>query len=139
MTRPDNARMTNPMWRRFGRALLWLLQALMALAMVAPGVRKFTSPMWQRMFQAWGYPDGFYLVIGAIEVVAGVLLLVPRVATAAALVLMAVMLGAAVTQMTHGRSGVGELVFLTVLAIIAYARWPGVLGFLLRPVPRLSR
>lgn len=119
--------MTKSMLLRGGRVLLWILQGLMAVVMVGPGVQKFTSPVWRRMFQVWGYPDGFYLVIGAIEVVAGVLLLVPRVASAAALVLIAVMIGAAVTQMTHGRNGVGELVFITVLAIIAYARWPGVL------------
>jgi uncharacterized membrane protein YphA (DoxX/SURF4 family) len=114
--------------RRAGRVLLWIAQALLAAAMIGPGVQKFTSPVWRRMFEVWGYPDGFYLVIGVIEVVAGALLLVPRLASAAALVLMAVMIGAAVTQISHGRSGVGELVFLCVLAIIAYARWPGVLG-----------
>ena len=56
---------------------LWVLQSLMALAMVGPGVEKFTSPIWQRMFRVWGYPEHFYLVIGAIEVVAGIGLLVP--------------------------------------------------------------
>jgi uncharacterized membrane protein YphA (DoxX/SURF4 family) len=125
--------MTKSMLLRGGRALLWILQGLMAVAMVGPGVQKFTGPMWQRMFQVWGFPDGFYLLIGAIEVVAGGLLLVPRVASAAALVLIVIMIGAAVTQMTHGRNGIGELVFVTVLAIIAYARWPGAL-----PFPRLQ-
>jgi uncharacterized membrane protein YphA (DoxX/SURF4 family) len=56
---------------------LWVLQALMALAMVGPGVQKFTSPVWQRMFRVWGYPDHFYAVIGVIEVVADLGLLVP--------------------------------------------------------------
>jgi hypothetical protein len=50
---------------------LWILQALMALVMVGPGVQKFTSPVWQRMFRVWGYPEHFYAVIGAIEVIAG--------------------------------------------------------------------
>ena len=72
---------------------LWAIQALMALVMVGPGVQKFTSPVWQRMFRVWGYPDHFYLVIGAIEVVAGLGLLVPRIATPSALVLMCVMVG----------------------------------------------
>ena len=108
-------------------AVLWVLQLAMAVLMVGPGIQKFTSPTWRRMFHAWGYPDGFYLVIGAIEVVAGVLLLVPRVASAAAVVLMIVMVGAAITQMRHGRDGIGELVFCTALAVIAYGRWPGIL------------
>ena len=109
------------------RVALWVLQLAMAIVMVGPGVQKFTSPMWRRMFHAWGYPDGFYLVIGAIEVVAGVLVLVPRVASAAAVVLMMVMGGAAITQMRHGRDGIGEMVFCAALAVIAYGRWPGIL------------
>ena len=109
------------------RAALWVLQLAMAVAMVGPGVQKFTGPTWERMFRAWGYPEGFYLVIGAIEVVGGILLLVPKVASAAAVVLMTVMIGAAVTQMRSGRDGIGEIVFCAALAVIAYGRWPGIL------------
>ncbi len=47
----------------------WLLQVLLAVVMVGPGSQKFTGPTWERMFRTWGYPDGFYLVIGAVEVV----------------------------------------------------------------------
>jgi uncharacterized membrane protein YphA (DoxX/SURF4 family) len=101
---------------------LWILQGLMALAMVGPGVQKFTSPAWQRMFRVWGYPEHFYAVIGVIEVIAGLGLLVPRVAMPSAIVLMCVMVGAAVTRIANGASGVGEVVFFTLLGIIAYAR-----------------
>lgn len=108
--------------RKLKIAGVWLLQALMAVAMTGSGVQKFTSPSWERMFRVWGYPDHFYLVIGVVETVCGLALLVPRVATPAALSLMVVMVGAAITQMTHGRDGVGELVFFTVLGVIAFAR-----------------
>ena len=101
---------------------LWMLQALLALAMIGPGLQKFTSPMWERMFRIWGYPDHFYLVIGAIEVIAGAGLLIPKVATPSAMTLMAVMVGAAITQLRNGRNGVGEIVFFTLLGVIAYAR-----------------
>ena len=48
---------------------IWLLQAVTAFAMVAAGSQKFTSAaVWERMFHKWGYPDHFYLVIGAVEV-----------------------------------------------------------------------
>jgi uncharacterized membrane protein YphA (DoxX/SURF4 family) len=107
---------------------LWIVTLLAAAVMIGPGLQKFTSPIWQRMFRVWGYPEHFYLVIGAIEVVAGIGLLVPRVASASAIVLMIVMAGAFVTRMTHGASGVGELVFMTMLGIVAYVRWPGVLA-----------
>jgi uncharacterized membrane protein YphA (DoxX/SURF4 family) len=100
--------------------------------MTGSGWDKFTSPAWERMFRRWGYPDHFYLVIGAVEVVAGLALLVPRTASAGAMVLIPVMIAAAITQITQGgRNGVGELVFAAVLTVIAWARWPGILRGLL--------
>ena len=108
---------------------LWIVQILLAVMMIGPGMSKFTGPNWERMFRVWGYPDHFYLVIGAIEVVGGIGLLVPRIASASALVLAVVMVGAAITQRTvGGRNGVGELVFASLLLLLAYARWPGILG-----------
>ena len=100
----------------------WLLQVLLAVAMIGPGIQKFTSPVWQRMFRIWGFPDHFYLVIGAIEVIAGAGLLIPRAAAPSAVMLMMVMLGAFFTQITHGRNGVGEIVFFLLLGIVAYLR-----------------
>jgi putative oxidoreductase len=102
----------------------WLLQLLLAIVMVGPGSQKFTSPTWERMFRSWGYPDGFYLVIGAVEVVAGIGLLIPRVASASAITLAIVMAGAAATQiMRGGRNGIGELVFMCLLLVVAAVRW----------------
>ena len=102
----------------------WLLAVLLAVVMVGPGSQKFTGPTWERMFRAWGYPDGFYLVIGAIEVVGGIGLLIPKVASASALVLAVVMAGAAATQILRGgRNGVGELVFMLLLLGLAAIRW----------------
>ena len=87
--------------RRVGTVVLWLVSGLLAVVMVGPGLQKFTSPVWERMFRAWGYPDGFYLVIGAIEVIGGVGLLIPRAAPYSAATLSVVMIGAAITQITH--------------------------------------
>jgi putative oxidoreductase len=102
----------------------WLLTILLAVLMVGPGSQKFTGNTWERMFRQWGYPDGFYLVIGAVEVVGGLGLLVPRLASYSAIVLVVVMLGASATHIVHGdRNGVGELVFAALLAAIAALRW----------------
>lgn len=102
----------------------WLITVLLAVVMVGPGIQKFTSPAWERMFRTWGYPDGFHLVIGAIEVLAGIGLLIPRVASASALTLAVVMAGAAATQLLRGgRDGVGEIVFMLLLLAIAAMRW----------------
>ncbi len=102
----------------------WLLTILLAVLMVGPGSQKFTGRTWERMFRQWGYPDGFYLVIGAIEVICGAGLLVPRLASYSAIVLIAVMLGASATHIVHAdRNGIGEIVFAALLAGIAIIRW----------------
>ncbi|HYE85819.1 MAG TPA: DoxX family protein [Vicinamibacterales bacterium] len=102
----------------------WLLQIALAVLMAGPGTSKFTSPNWERMFRRWGYPDGFYLVIGAVEVVAGVGLLIPRLTSYCAIVLAIVMAAAAATQLLRGgRNGVGEIVFAVLLLVIARIRW----------------
>ena len=102
----------------------WILTLLLAVLMAGPGWQKFTSPTWERMFRTWGYPDGFYLVIGAIEVAGGLALLIPRTASYSAIVLAMVMLGASATQvMRGGRNGVGEIVFATLLGALAWIRW----------------
>jgi uncharacterized membrane protein YphA (DoxX/SURF4 family) len=114
--------------KRAGTVLLWVLAVFQSVVMAGSGIAKFTSPAWERMFRVWGYPDHFYLIIGGVETMCGIGLLVPRIASACAGILAAVMFGAAITQITHGsRNGVGELAFMTMLLVIAYARWPGVL------------
>ena len=102
----------------------WVLTILLAVVMIGPGSQKFTSNTWERMFRQWGYPDGFYLVIGAVEVLGGLALLIPKLASYSAIVLMVVMIGAAATQvLVGGRNGVGEIVFATLLGVIAWLRW----------------
>lgn len=115
--------------KRARTILLWVLTAFQAFVMTGSGINKFTSPSWERMFRVWGYPDHFYIVIGIIETLCGLGLLVPRLASACGITLAVVMVGAAATQITRGgRNGVGELVFMAMLLLIAYARWPGVLA-----------
>jgi putative oxidoreductase len=110
--------------KRLATAGKWLITVLLAVVMVGPGSQKFTSPVWERMFRTWGYPDGFYLVIGAIEVVGGIGLLIPKLASFSALTLAAVMAGAAATQLLRGgRNGVGEIVFMLLLLAVAALRW----------------
>lgn len=114
--------------RRLGWIAIWVCQAALAATFVLAGARKFGSPMWARMFARWGYPDHFYLVVGVIEVVAGVGLLVPRFAALSALTLLVVMAGAGMTHLVHN-----EVQRLTQIAVmsamlgaVAYARWRGV-------------
>ena len=118
----------------------WLLTIALAVLMAGPGTSKFTSDTWERMFRRWGYPDGFYLVIGAVEVIGGLGLLIPRFASYSAIVLAVVMLGASATQVLRGgRDGVGELVFAVLLGLLAYIRWRDRMRVLSPPAPATAR
>lgn len=73
---------------------LWLLQILLAFLFFNIGRQKFTNPVWVRSFREWGYPEHFYAVVGAVELLGSLLLLVPRIASYAAGAVILVMLGA---------------------------------------------
>ena len=87
--------------RIVGTVALWIVNILAAAAFVAIGLAKFGSPAWAIKFERWGYPDGFYMVIGALEIAGGVLLLLPRVSSYAAALLGAILIGAAATHALH--------------------------------------
>jgi len=73
----------------------------MAGMFIAAGGYKLTGDM-NEAFVAWGFPASFALIVGTLELVAGVCLLIPRIAGWAALGLMALMVGAAGTHLVVG-------------------------------------
>jgi uncharacterized membrane protein YphA (DoxX/SURF4 family) len=60
---------------------VWTLQIIVGLMFVLFGVMKFQDPGWARNFARWGYPDGFYVVVGVLEALGGAAMLVPRLTT----------------------------------------------------------
>jgi putative oxidoreductase len=105
--------------------VLWLCQVALAVMFLGAGGRKFTSPMWPRMFARWGYPDHFYLVIGTLEVACALALLVPRTAAPAAVMLIVIMIGAGVTHALHGEwQRLPQIAVMSALLVaVAYGRW----------------
>ena len=103
---------------------VWTLQIVIGGLFVMLGVMKFQDPSWARNFARWGYPDGFYMVVGVIEALGGAALLVPRLTTYAALILMATMAGAGVTHLLHGelRRLPVPLVYLVLIALVGWLR-----------------
>ena len=107
----------------------WVLQILMALlfALGASG-KLMGSPGVIEMFEGWGFPAGFHLVIGALELLGAIGLLIPRTAGYAALCLIGVMIGAAGTHLTAGEGlqVLRPIAFMVPLAIIVVLRrpWP---------------
>lgn len=96
--------------------------ALLVLVFLLSGGTKLAgSQMHIDNFLRWGYPDWFRLVVGTVEVVAAVLLLLPRAAPYAAAALTVVMFGAVGTHIVAG-----EMTMAVAPAILgAVAAWVG--------------
>ena len=106
--------------------MLWIVTVLVAATMALAGQAKFTRPeMWTGLFEDWGYPVGFSLVIGGAEFVGALLLTVPRFATYAAAGLAIIMMGALATVIMNSSSlGVGSpIAYIVLLSVIGAARW----------------
>ena len=112
---------------RAGRIVLWIVSIVLAIGIGLAGAAKFFAPSWHELFIGWGYATWFLYVIGTAEVAGAIGLLVPRIASYAAMLLAAVMIGAFVTVRTHpgGKFGGGDTpaVYVVLLASIAAARW----------------
>jgi putative oxidoreductase len=59
----------------------WLLRGAIAVAFVMFGAEKFTDPQWVKLFQQIGFGQWFRSFTGVVEIVGGLLLLVPWTAT----------------------------------------------------------
>jgi putative oxidoreductase len=102
----------------------WILQVIVGIAFMPIGLGKFSNPMWVRGFERWGYPDWFRILIGVVEVACGLLLLVPRLTSYAALLLVAVMIGALATHAMAGQDWIRPVPHMTILLLLAWLRWP---------------
>ena len=105
----------------------WLLQVLVGGLFILIGVLKFRDPNWARMFARWGYPDGFYMVIGVLEALAGVAVLVPRTARYGAVLIMIIMAAAAITHATHNEMQrfMAPVMYLLLAGAVAWLRRRG--------------
>jgi putative oxidoreductase len=79
-------------------ALEILLAALFALQAV---MKLGGATVWVARFRAWGYPEGFYLVVGAMEAIGALALVIPKTRLAGACLLAIVMVGAIVTHVRN--------------------------------------
>jgi uncharacterized membrane protein YphA (DoxX/SURF4 family) len=109
---------------RFRNTAAWLLQVLMTAAFVSIGLGKFGDPSWERSFARWGYPAGSHLAVGAVELVLGAMLIVPKLSGYAALGLSTVMAGAVATHAVAGQPWTRPLPHLGLLLAVAALRWP---------------
>ena len=81
---------------------VWAVQIIMSgLFLLASSGKIISHEQVIANFDHWGYPYGFYMVIGIIELLCGLLLLHPKSAGYASIMLIAVMGGAVVTHIVH--------------------------------------
>ena len=105
----------------------WIPTLLLASIFIPQGFGKFSATSgWRRAFEHWGYPMWFLLTIGAIELIAGLLLLWRRSAPIAAIMIITVMAGA---MWTHAwvdgrpREVFHEVVPMALALIVLAIRW----------------
>jgi uncharacterized membrane protein YphA (DoxX/SURF4 family) len=105
--------------------VIWLASAFLTLVFINAGWPKFSdASRWAKAFAGWGFPAWFRQLIGVIEVVGGVLLLVPRTAIYAAGALCIIMFGAMGTHIVHDEPAevYHEVVPLVLLGLVIYLR-----------------
>lgn len=96
----------------------WILRFLLTALFITQGIVKLGgSTAWVSRFHVWGYPDHFYLVIGVVELLAGIALLIPRLAPFGAVVLIVVMAGATLTHVVYREPQVLTTIVLSALLV----------------------
>jgi uncharacterized membrane protein YphA (DoxX/SURF4 family) len=106
---------------------VWVLSGILAFMFLFAGGFKLSGAQTAiDNFAKWGYPDWFRIVTGLIEVTAAVLVLLPRTSFYGAALIVATMVGAVLTHVTHAETGNIPLPLLlfVLAAILAYLRWP---------------
>lgn len=117
--------MSNP--HRLRLAAAWLVSLYFTQLFLRMGWGKFGGDgFWTTAFAAWGYPAWFRILVGGVEVTAGVALLVPLTASYGAIALGVVMMGAWST-LAHDlrwRDMATVAVYGALLGWVATVWWP---------------
>jgi putative oxidoreductase len=111
-------------WARTARIGRWAARIALSAAFAVGGVLKLTAdPAMVAMFDQIGAGQGLRLFIGACEVAGAIGLLVPRLVRLAAIGLVLLMIGAAVTNVVALQiSPAVPLVLLALATVVAVAR-----------------
>ena len=99
MFRPEGTKVI-----RLPKAVVWALAILLAIVFVRAGISKLGGPSasgWAGRLAHWGYPPYARYVIGALEILGGLGVLIPRCRRSAAVILAALMLGALATHAVY--------------------------------------
>ena len=101
-----------------GRALTWLFALFMLGASVAPKLLNMTVA--QENLTQLGWPSGYLLMIGLIELTCVVLYLIPRTALFGAVLMMGLLGGAMATQIRAGNPLFSHILFSIYLGLFMW-------------------
>lgn len=105
---------------------IWIPTLLLAAVFVLQGLSKFSATSgWVDRFRMWGYPDWFRMAVGGAELLAGLLILVPRTAAIGAIIIMCIMLGGMGTHVLiegQPRGAFREVIPFALATLVLYAR-----------------
>jgi len=100
-------------------AAMWMLRIALALVFIVVGFVKIPGsihPMWVRLFDRIGFGQWFRYVTALVEIVGGMLMLVPSATLVSALLLASAMVGALLVHIFVIGMGVQTIVVLTLLS-----------------------
>lgn len=105
--------------------LSWLMAIVIALAFITTGWPMiFGSEEVESEFIQWGYTIDFAHLVGILQIIAGILVLIPRLSIFGALMAILIMSGAVYTHFSTSIGSPGFAVVLLLLAIILLIlRW----------------
>jgi len=124
--------MTSEKTRRVLKTVLaWGLALVMAYGYLLSALPLLTTnSVWIGRFESWGYGESFMIFIGVLELLGGLLLLIPRTVLYGVVILLPIMIGATYTHLsTDIGSPFHALRAIVVLLILVCLRWPDYLKF----------
>ena len=98
--------------------LCWLFAIIIALAFITTGWPMiFGSAEVESEFIQWGYSTDFAHLVGILQIIAGILVIIPRFAFVGALMATVIMSGAVYTHLVTSIGSPGFAVVLLILAV----------------------
>jgi len=106
--------------------ILWTSKIILSILFLLASLGKLTQNQAViEMFSDWGYFDGFYLIIGVLELSFAILLLIPKTSIFATIALFVIMVGALITHLIHDPLGqiFRPLIFMALLSVVMFLQW----------------
>ncbi len=105
--------------KKYKPVLAWVLAILLALTFISAGYPKvIPADSMITRFENWGYTAGFASFIGVVELMGGILVLIPRLSFYATILLAMDMIGAIYTHLSTGIGGPEFAIIALLLAVI---------------------